>query len=122
MPLAFFAGVHWGAMGLAYAWLLAFPLVPLFTFVQARGKLGIDVRHLAGAVAPGLLGSGAMALLLVALQGSLVALSPWQRIAVEVALGAGTYAALLMVFARATLTEALGLVVRRKQPPAIAAA
>ena len=122
MPPAFFAGVHWGAMGLAYAWLAAFPLVPLFTFVQARAKLGIDARRLAAAVAPGLLASAAMALAVFSLGGALAPLAPWQRLGVESAVGASAYAALLLVFARATLLEAVGLVFRRRRPASLAPA
>src|SRR4029079_16284367 len=67
MPPAVLFELQWGATGLAYAWLLAFPLLPLFTFLQARAKLGIDARQLGAAVFPGLLASSAMALAVLAL-------------------------------------------------------
>ena len=122
MPLAFFTGLHWGAMGLAYAWLLVFPLLPLATFVQARGKLNIDVRRLAGAVAPGLLASVAMAAVVELASRALAPASPWQRLPLEMAVGGAAYVGLLAVFSRSTLGEVAGLVLRRRTTPAEAAA
>ncbi|MGZ5792355.1 MAG: oligosaccharide flippase family protein, partial [Croceibacterium sp.] len=120
MPPAYLIGLQWGATGLAYAWLLAFPVLPLFTFLQARGKLGITARQLAAAVAPGLLASAAMALAVLALARGFVGVAPWQRLALEIGFGAGCYASLLLVFSRATLFELVGLV-RRRTPTSAAA-
>jgi O-antigen/teichoic acid export membrane protein len=117
MPPAFWLGLQWGVTGLAYAWLLAFPVLPLFTFLQARGKLGIDARRLAAAVAPGLLASGAMALMVFALGTRLTLAAPGARLVIEVLWGAACYAAALMIFARATVRELLGLVFARRQSP-----
>jgi len=120
MPPAFLVGLHWGVIGLAYAWLLAFPLLPLFTFVQARRELGIDARRLAAAVAPGLLASLGMAGAVSAIEHLLHAFEPWQRLGIEAAVGAFAYIALLLVFARPALFELLALAGRRR--PAVAAA
>jgi O-antigen/teichoic acid export membrane protein len=122
MPLAFFIGLHWGAMGLAYAWLLVFPLLPLTTFVQARGKLGIDSRLLATAIAPGLLASAAMAAGVWLVGRALVPVAPWQRLSLEIAVGALVYVGLLAVFSRSTLGEVAKLVMRRQATPAEATA
>ena len=110
MPPAFLVGLHWGAMGLAWAWLTVFPLLPLFTFVQARRLLGIGARQLAAAVAPGLLASMAMALVVGLLQRQFGAAAPWQRLALDIASGASVYLALLLVFARGTLVELIAVV------------
>jgi O-antigen/teichoic acid export membrane protein len=114
MPAAFLIGLQWGVKGLAFAWLAAFPLLPLFTWIQARGKLGIGTRRLAAAVAPGLLASAAMALAVFALRRELVAFAPWQRLGIEIGFGGACYAGLLLVFARSTLIELAGLVLRRR--------
>jgi O-antigen/teichoic acid export membrane protein len=113
MPPAFLIGLHWGAIGLAYAWLLAFPILPLSTFVQAKGKLGLGVRQLSQAVAPGLLASLAMALLVLVFGEGLRTLTPWQRLMLEIPFGGAVYAALLLAFARATLADLTGLIFRR---------
>ena len=114
MPPAFLLGLQWGAIGLAYAWLLVFPVMPLVTFVQARAKLGIDARRLAAAVAPGLLASVGMAGVVMALARLLGSLAPWQRLGLEAGFGGAIYAALLMVFARESILELAGLVARRR--------
>lgn len=118
MPPAFLIGLNWGAMGLAYAWLLVFPLLPLLTFAQARGKLGIDVRRLTGAVAPGLSASVAMAGIVWLLGHRLGAIEPWQRLSLEVACGGTAYVGVLLVFSRSTLAEMAALLVRRRSRPA----
>jgi O-antigen/teichoic acid export membrane protein len=115
MPPAFMIGLHWGATGLAYAWLLAFPLLPLVIFLQARGTLRIGARELAGAVAPGLLASSAMALMVFALETKLTLLAPFGRLAIEVLWGAASYAVILLIFARANLRELIALVLPHGQ-------
>ena len=119
MPLAFLAAIQWGVMGLAWAWVLAFPVVPLAAFVQAREPLGLTGRNMLAALAPGLAASAAMAAV-VALAGSALAgLAGWQRLPLLVALGGLSYAGLLYAVSRATLDEVIGLVARRKQEPAL---
>jgi len=122
MPPAFLVGLQWGATGLAYAWLLAFPLLPLVIFLQARGTLRIGARELAGAVAPGLLVSGAMALAVLVAGRELGALVPWQRLAMEIAFGAACYASLLLAFSPAALRELAGLALRRRRAVSAAGA
>jgi len=113
MPPAFFVSLQWGATGLAYAWLLGFPVLPLFVFLQARGKLGIDARQLAAAVSPGLLASAAMALAVLILGRGLDAFAPWERLGLKVALGAACYIGLLAAFWRAALAEGVALMISR---------
>ena len=115
MPPAYLVGLRWGATGLAYAWLLAFPVLPLITFVQARDKLGIDARRLAAAVAPGLLASIGMAGAVAALERLLGSFAPWQRLGLEAAFGAASYSALLLVFARESVFEIASLVINRRK-------
>lgn len=120
MPLAYLAGLQWGVTGLSYAWLLAFPLLPLVVFLQSRRVLGITARQLMAAIAPGLVSSAAMALAVAAIGQQLGWLPAWQRLGVEVAAGAGLYVGILLLLSRDTLRELVSLVVRRS-PPAPAA-
>jgi O-antigen/teichoic acid export membrane protein len=122
MPPAFITGLQWGAVGLAIAWLLAFPVLPLVTFLQARGKLAITARQLAAAIAPGLLASATMALAVLLVGRGLGSVAPWQRLLLEIGFGALCYAALLLAFSRAALRELAGLVLRRRQPVPAASA
>jgi O-antigen/teichoic acid export membrane protein len=116
MPPAFLIGLQWGAIGLAYAWLLAFPALPLVIFLQARSTLGITARGLGAAVAPGLLASAAMALAVLALGHGLTGVAPWQRLVLEIGFGGACYAGLLVMFSRTALLELTGLVLRRATP------
>lgn len=116
MPLAFLFGIQWGTIGLAWAWVLAFPVVPLAAFVQARGPLGLTARSMVAALVPGLAASASMAAV-VGLAGlALAGLASWQRLPLLVALGGGSYLALLHVASRETLTEVVALL-RRKAAP-----
>jgi O-antigen/teichoic acid export membrane protein len=121
MPLAFLAGMEWGAAGLAWAWVLAFPVVPLFAFLRARAPLAISAAQLGAAIAPGLGAGAAMALPVLALSEALAGWDSWSRLALLVAAGGLTYAAILYAVSRATLLELVGLVVRRRAPPLEAA-
>jgi hypothetical protein len=90
--------------------------------LQARDKLGIRSRQLAGAIAPGLLASMAMALAVLAFGRVLADFAPWQRLALEIGFGAACYAGLLLLFSRAALLELVGLVQRRRTGEAALAA
>jgi O-antigen/teichoic acid export membrane protein len=117
MPLAFAFAIHWGAIGLAWAWVLAFPVVPLAAFVQSREPLGLTVRNMAAALAPGLAASACMALVVGAAGLALDSLAVWQRLPLLVGLGGITYVALLYIVSRHTLSEVVGLLARRKSAP-----
>lgn len=121
MPLAFLLGSQWGAVGLAWAWVLAFPLVPLLTFLLARKRLGIDAAALGRAVSPALLASAAMLLVVRLTAGALVGLPSWAQLGIEVAVGAAAYAAILWTLSREALHEVLELVTHRRLPGALPA-
>jgi len=113
MPAAFLLAIGWGAQGLAWAWLLAFPVVPLYAFIRSRGPLGISAAELGAAIAPGLGASAAMALPVIALSAALEGWDSWGRLALLVAAGGLAYTAILYLFSRATLLELVALAARR---------
>ncbi|MEO6151903.1 MAG: lipopolysaccharide biosynthesis protein [Croceibacterium sp.] len=115
MPFAFAAGVRWGSTGLAVAWLVAFPLVPLFAFIRSRQVLGISARELVAAAMPGLASSIVMALPVRALSTILSDWQPWGRLMLQISAGGVVYAAVLFLVSRATLDE-LVLLLRRQEP------
>ena len=117
MPLAFLFAIQWGAIGLAWAWVLAFPVVPAAAFLQSRGPLGLTARSMAAALAPGLAASASMAAV-VGLAGlALDGLASWQRLPLLVALGGASYVALIYAVSRETLLEVAALIARRKPAP-----
>ncbi|MEO0061856.1 MAG: Lipopolysaccharide biosynthesis protein WzxC [Pseudomonadota bacterium] len=117
MPLAFIVGVRHGVQGLAWAWLMAFPVVPLFAWMQCRGPMELDGRGMARAILPALGAAAAMALPVHALGQAMHGWSEWGRLAAQVAFGGLLYAAILYLVSRATLEELLGLVLHRPGPP-----
>ncbi len=116
MPAAFATGVQWGATGLAWAWLVAFPVMPLYTFLRARGLLGIGAAQLGAAVAPGIGAAAAMAGVVFALDSALGALPEWSRLVLLVIAGGLSYAAILYAVSRETLLELVALVADRRAP------
>jgi len=117
MPAACLLGIQWGGTGLAWAWVLAFPVVPIAAYLQARSPLGLTARGMAGALAPGLSASAAMAIVVAAAEIALPNLASWQRLPLLVALGGASYLALLLVVSRETLAEVIALLARRKAEP-----
>lgn len=116
MVAAFLVGAQWGPVGLAWAWVVAFPLVPLATFILAHRVIGVTAAGILRAIAPALLASSAMAGL-VHLLGKGFAGSPaWLALPVQVAFGGVTYIAILWVFSRDTLGELAALILRRPMP------
>ncbi|MGX7894492.1 lipopolysaccharide biosynthesis protein [Tsuneonella sp. HG222] len=113
MPLAYLAGLRWGTTGLAMAWLIAFPLLPLATYIQARSILGINARGMLGAIAPPLLASAGMAFVVVAAGRELHGLPEWQRLVTGIAVGGLAYIAFLLVISRETFGEVMALLRNR---------
>lgn len=125
MPIAFFFGIRLGAIGLAWAWLIVYPLFTLATVIVAGRPFGLRVADLGPAVLPGLLCSGIMAVVVKIVAETLVpvTLGAPLRLALLVPLGAACFVALTLLFARGTVRDTIALVIRREAPkPAEAAA
>lgn len=120
MPCAFFVGIRFGAQGLAWAWLVAFPLLTLATVRIAGKPIGLGISDVALAAAPAVLVSVAMALLVAAANHILPAMPAPARLAVLVSLGGVSYVTLMLLFARQLAQDVIALVLRR--PPASEAA
>lgn len=118
MPLAFLVAVRFGNQGLAAAWLLTFPALTAITIAWSRPTIGFSLAELGRAVAPGLLASGAMALIVLSLDSGLPPMPPQARLALLVAAGIGTYTGLLALFARPLVVEVVRLLRGRSPAPA----
>ncbi|MEO1046681.1 MAG: lipopolysaccharide biosynthesis protein [Pseudomonadota bacterium] len=127
MPSAFAIGIQFGAIGLAAAWLIAFPIFALFTCWQAQSLIGFTLHGLLQALWPGLSASIAMAALvylvnhfiLVGLANS--GIDMLARLVVMVASGGTAYVLLLRILAPTSLSEMIRLVIRRRAPEAVEA-
>jgi O-antigen/teichoic acid export membrane protein len=116
MPIAFGVGIFWGATGLAYAWLLGFPVLTLVTIRIAGAPVGVKIRDIATASTPAITLSAAMALFVLAIDATLPPLPAPAHLAILVCAGAASFAILLALFARSSLTEMLALILRRSAP------
>ncbi|EQB33289.1 lipopolysaccharide biosynthesis protein [Sphingobium ummariense] len=121
MPAAFLIGIRFGAIGLAWAWLGAFPLLTVVTARLAGAPMGLRIMDVIRAAAPGLGCSILMAGAVMAIDSALPPLPAPVRLAVLVPAGGLAFLAALALCARGTLMELAALLIRRA-PPAQAAA
>lgn len=105
-PLCLFIGAHWGAVGLAAAWLVASPLTFTMNARRIGAALGVRVGELLQILARPVLAGAALWVVVAGLRWS--ALSTWSaapRLALLIATGALTYAAMLAVLDRGLMAD-----------------
>lgn len=117
MPVAFLVGAQWGVAGLAWAWVVAYPLYTLASAARTLPVLGLAARQIAGAVLPPLAAALLMAALVLLVRDALAGWPPVPELAVLVAVGAASYGVALLVVARAQATEFLNAIVLRRPAP-----
>lgn len=117
LPAAFLIGIGGGIEGLAWAWLGGMSLLCAATLLRSAPVIGVAPREIGAAAAPGLFAATAMALLVLGADALLPPLPALPRLALLVALGAGTYVGLLVLFARPVVDEVLLLLKREGRPP-----
>jgi len=122
MPVAFLIGIRFGTIGLAFAWLCAYPVFALITARLAGRLIALDFRTLSQSVAPGFVCATAMALVVMGADHLLPPLAAPLRLLMLVGVGGASFAGLLMLVSRETIHELVALVVRRKPPEAEPAA
>ncbi|WP_417622598.1 lipopolysaccharide biosynthesis protein [Parasphingorhabdus sp.] len=116
MPLTFLIGIQYGVYGLAWSWVIAFPLLTIFTFSQSNRYIGITAGDIGKAVWPGVSASVAMAAIVYLADHLLPEMVVYTRLAILVVTGGLAYVGLLYILAKPTLLEVVGLIVRRKPP------
>jgi O-antigen/teichoic acid export membrane protein len=114
LPIFFLIGIHWGTIGLAWAWLAGMAVLLTATVEMALPVIGVGRRALAAAVAPGFAASGVMAALVWALDMMLPPLGAGARLALLVGAGMAAYAGMLIAFERPTVEEVRGLLRPRR--------
>jgi O-antigen/teichoic acid export membrane protein len=118
MPAAFGFGVEWGVSGLAWAWVLAFPLIPAFAFWQGARHIGVSAAGLCVAIMPGALAAMAMAAIVYLVSLFIPTWPDWARLLVEISVGVGSYGAILWLLAPTMLRAIFALLVQRQNPVA----
>lgn len=113
LAAAFLVGVRWGPVGLASAWIVAYPLYLGASLTRALPVIGARLRDIAAAIAPSLIGAIVMALAVRLVDQTLPSSDAHARLAILVAVGAVVYAAWMAVFARSLIRELVATIRRR---------
>ncbi len=113
LATGFLIGVHWGATGLATAWIAGYPLYLAISCGRSLPVIGARVRDVAAAIAPSAMAAVAMAAFVLLTDRTLPPLPPLPRLTILVAAGATSYGAWLFAFARPIVRELVALVRNR---------
>ena len=105
LTLAFGLAIPWGATGLGWAWIVAYPVYLALSLRRALPVIGVSARQVTGSVVPALLAAAGMALIVTLVDHLLPVLGPAPRFAILVAVGAIAYPLALGVVARPLLRE-----------------
>lgn len=106
MPVAFWIGAHWGLLGLCVAWVLGFPLVLIVNLWRMLPLVALRLRDVLSALAPAALTSAGMyAAVSVARYLAADGLGTPFLMALLIAVGAASYAALVWTANRTAVNE-----------------
>jgi O-antigen/teichoic acid export membrane protein len=118
MPAAFLIGIQFGTTGLACAWAVAFPLLTLVTIRMAGAPMGVGFADMGQAALPAVASAALMAGVVLLVDNLLPPLAAPVRLAVLVAAGGLSFAAILFGLARETARDLLRLLGRKNVPAA----
>jgi O-antigen/teichoic acid export membrane protein len=113
LAIGFLVGVHWGAIGLAIAWIAAYPVYLAISLRRSLPVIGARLSEVAAAILPPLAAATAMALVVLLTDRLFYDVHAIPRLAILVAVGATTYAGSLFAFARPLVLEIVALVRNR---------
>jgi O-antigen/teichoic acid export membrane protein len=122
MPAFYLIAVSYGTIGLAWAWLIGLPILLLFTIWRAGQMFGVTLSGVIRACAPGFMAASVMGVAVWTADHLWAAsatshMIPAAHLAILVAIGAVTYAALLWFTARQTVLEIIAMLTKRKVDP-----
>jgi O-antigen/teichoic acid export membrane protein len=106
-------GANWGAIGMALAWLAAYPVVFVITLHRAGKVLGLTLWDFGGAMLWPVVASALMAVAVTMARGVVPdEAAPGVALLILVPVGAATYVAALFALHRSSFRETLALVSR----------
>jgi PST family polysaccharide transporter len=105
LPIAFLIGSHWGATGIAVAWLIAHPPLMLVAFFRVCRILGMRARDYLRALRLGADGTAVMAVAVIASRRAFGIESNAARLIVDVAIGVAAFAGTTLLIHRGRLRE-----------------
>ena len=105
MPVSFLVGVRFGATGLCFAWLFAFPLVFAIAAGRSFPVIGVSFAQVAGAAWPAFAASLVMAVVTLLCGLLLAGLPSLPLLAAQVAIGILAYAGAILLLFRERFLE-----------------
>jgi O-antigen/teichoic acid export membrane protein len=120
LAAAFLVGVRWGPVGLGWSWIAAYPVYLAVSSWRSLPVIGTSARELADAIIPSACAAIGMATVVVLVDRALPPLDAPVRLLLLVAIGAATYGAWLIAFARNTVRELIAVIRKRPVTPAAA--
>jgi PST family polysaccharide transporter len=101
LPTGFYIGSHWGTQGIAWGWVMAYPLVAVPLYWKTFQTIEMPVRDYLKALHPALHGTLVMVVAVSLFERVLLPRGPlWLRLALEIAIGATAYILTLLLFHR----------------------
>ncbi len=116
MPAMFLIGIHYGALGLGYAWLVGAPLLLAVTIMVSLPTIGARARDIAMAVLPSMAAAAAMAGLVLLVAPHISHLPAPARLAILTAIGASVYLGISWRIQPRTIEDLIGVWRKKKQP------
>jgi len=118
LPIAFYIGSRWGTGGIAFGWVLAYPLVALPLYWKAFTTIGMTAGEYVRGLRPAIDATIVMSVAVLLLKWKApLGHSLLLRLVVEIAVGAAAYVATLLLLHRERATVLLQMVksFRRKK-------
>lgn len=110
MPTAFYLGARSGAQGIAWAWLLSYPVYFAIELQRSRRVLGVRARDVLMCLYPGAISAVTMAAVVLGVDLVIAgALANWLRLLVLIVTGVVAFAALAWGLSRSTMREVMAL-------------
>jgi O-antigen/teichoic acid export membrane protein len=101
MPIAFFAGSHWGIIGIATAWTTVYPVMLIPLYIRTFTRLEMQLKDYLSAVMPGLSATACMTICILASRFVFFpAMRPLPNLLLTMIAGMATYVGTLFVFHR----------------------
>jgi teichuronic acid exporter len=99
LPIAFLVGSHWGAQGIAAAWVVAYPINAIPLYVRVSRRISLSLAEFWHALLPAIHGTLLMALAVLVVQALLSGhLTMIAGLVIQILTGAIAYFAVVLLF------------------------
>jgi O-antigen/teichoic acid export membrane protein len=101
MPIAFLAGSHWGTIGIAAAWMIAYPVILIPLYIRTFHKTEMRLKDYLSALLPALSASATMTICVLLTRFMTIHVRhPVSNLLLTILVGVTTYLGALFVFHR----------------------